>query len=111
MSATGCPDGEYAIAGISVTVKDGKALNAEGHIAGSTISLWTGLRRFMQFCELSLEQALPYATSNPARMVGLQNCCGALRAGLRADFLVLQKEQKGLDFSIASVWARGQRIE
>lgn len=108
MSATGCPDGEYSIAGIDVTVKDGKAINREGHIAGSTISLFDGLTRFMEFTGLSLEEALPYATENPARMVGMEHKCGSLRPGGAADFLVLDQENGA--WQIRDVYRGGERM-
>ena len=111
LSAAGCADGEYSIAGIGVTVKDGKALNREGHIAGSTISLFEGLCRFMRFCEITLEEALPYATINAAKSVGLDAVCGALRAGCRADFLVLENETNAAgDPVIAGVFCGGEEI-
>lgn len=88
MEATGCPDGEYAIAGLPVFVKNGRAVNSDGALAGSTLDLFTALCNYMKFTGLSLEEALPAATSNPAAMVGVSDICGEITAGRRADFIM-----------------------
>lgn len=67
MEATGCPDGEYSIAGMPVTVKDGKALTHDGAIAGSTLSLFDGVKNLMHFADISFGKALYYATATPQR--------------------------------------------
>ena len=65
----------------------------------------------MRFCEITLEEALPYATINAAKSVGLDAVCGALRAGCRADFLVLENETNAAgDPVIAGVFCGGEEI-
>lgn len=89
MEAAGCPDGEYAIGGLPVTVKNGKALTHEGAIAGSLLNLFDGLLNFTQFSGRMLCDTIVCATSNPAAMIGASHLAGALRPGMPADFLVL----------------------
>lgn len=108
MEAAGCPDGEYSIAGLPVFVRDGLAVNNEGALAGSTLDLFTALKNFMKFCGLSLEEALPSATSNPARMIGAADECGSIREGARADFIVISDKD---DPVIESVVAAGKTVE
>ena len=90
LEAAGSPDGEYNIAGMPVIVKDGIALTSDGALAGSTLSLYEGLLNYMEFTGMSMEQALPCATINPARMVGIDGECGSLAEGKRADFIILE---------------------
>lgn len=90
MQATGMSDGVYTIAGLRCIVKDGKALTEDGHLAGSTLTLIDGLRNLMHFCDLSLDEALPTATRNPAAMVGIDGEVGTLESGKTADFLILR---------------------
>ncbi|MCQ2432431.1 MAG: N-acetylglucosamine-6-phosphate deacetylase [Clostridia bacterium] len=92
MEATGCPDGEYGIAGQKVFVRDGKAVNEEGNIAGSTITLYTAVRNLMKFAGISLAEALPCATINPARMTGLDKITGSIEVGKRADIIFIDPE-------------------
>lgn len=89
MEATGCPDGEYSIAGNPVTVKDGKARTHDGAIAGSTLSLWEAVRNLRSFAGASLEEAVYAATMAPAREIGLDCEIGSIEIGKRADLLVL----------------------
>ena len=89
MEATGCPDGEYRIAGNPVTVKDGKARTHDGAIAGSTLSMWEAVKNLRDFADTTLENAIYAATMAPAREIGLEEEIGSIEAGKRADLLVL----------------------
>ena len=44
IAATGMPDGNYRLGNFEVSVKDGVARNAEGKLAGSTLTLDRALR-------------------------------------------------------------------
>ena len=55
LEAAGCPDGEYSIAGLPVYVKNGRAVNSEGALAGSTLDLFTAVKNFMRFTGATLE--------------------------------------------------------
>jgi len=58
-------------------------------INGSIIDLFTGMKNFMKFTGISLEEAIPYATINPARMIKADSEVGSLEIGKNADFLLL----------------------
>ncbi|MBE6675137.1 MAG: N-acetylglucosamine-6-phosphate deacetylase [Ruminococcaceae bacterium] len=88
MSATAMEDGEYQIAGSDVIVKDGRAVNKEGVLAGSTLTLFKALTNMMEFCGITLNEALKFATTNPAKMVGA-DFVGSLEKNYRADLIVL----------------------
>ncbi len=89
MEATDCPDGEYSIAGMPVTVRDGRAVTHDGAIAGSTLSMWQAVLNLRDFADISFEDALYAATMAPAAEVGLESELGSLELGKRADLLVL----------------------
>ena len=108
MEATGCPDGEYAIAGQKVFVKNGRAVNEEGALAGSTLNLFAAVCNFMRFCDLPLEKVLPFATSNPADMLGIADKCGRIQKGLRADFIRIADPTSP---AITDVWCAGKCVE
>lgn len=89
MSATGCPDGDgYSIAGMPVSVKDGKAYTSDGAIAGSTLNLFDGMKNYARFTGISVEEAIPHGSLYPAQMVGIDDVCGSIAVGKRADFIV-----------------------
>ena len=107
MEAAGMPDGEYGIAGLPVYVKNGRAVNAEGALAGSTLDLFKALVNFMRFTGRTLEDALPCATSNPAEMVGISSSCGSLAAGRRADIVMIRDRENP---AVESVWILGEKL-
>lgn len=88
LAAAGSPDGEYNLAGAKYIVKDGCCINEFGTIAGSTLTLFEGLKNFMKFCKVPLAKAIKYATTNPAKMVGA-DFVGKLEKNYRADIIVL----------------------
>ena len=108
MEGAGCPDGKYMIAGLPVFVKNGRAVNTDGALAGSTLDLFTALKNYMSFCSRSLESAVPAATINPASMVGIDNVCGKIAAGFRADFIILDSKE---NMNIETVVAAGADVE
>jgi len=107
MEATGMPDGRYAIAGLPVTVKDGRAVTEEGKLAGSTLTLFSAVTNMMRFCHLTLETVLPFATINPARMIGADSLCGSIEPGKRCDFLLIRDKDSP---SLEAVWTSGVKV-
>lgn len=92
MAATGMPDGEYELGGQSVTVADGVArLASDGAIAGSTLTMDAALRQAVS-AGIAVPDAVRMLTTTPARAIGLGDQLGALRAGLRADLVVLDDD-------------------
>ena len=108
MEATGCADGEYAIAGMKVIVADGKAVTTDGALAGSTLSLINGVKNLARFAEIPFAEALRCATITPARMAGIDDKVGALKVGLYADILVA--DENGGDVRIERVFKNGKAI-
>ena len=106
MEATDCADGEYSIAGMPVTVKDGKAVTHDGAIAGSTLHLLDGVKNLAAFANIPFEQALYCATAAPAKAMGLDAVIGSLERGKRADMLLLDE-----DFNVACVWCGGNEVQ
>ena len=103
-SATGMPDGEYMLGGLQVTVNGGVCRNAEGRLAGSTLTLDRALRNIVGL-GIPLADAVRMLTLNPATLLGIEFKKGALRTGADADIVLLND---GLE--IERVWARGRLV-
>jgi len=101
ISATGMPDGKYMLGTFEVTVSGGVCRNAEGKLAGSTLTLDRALRNIVGL-SASLPDAVRMLTLNPASLLGIEFKKGSLRVGADADILLLDE---GLH--VAGVWARG----
>lgn len=103
MRATGLPEGPSQLGGQEVMVKDSTARLPDGSLAGSVLTLDQALRNALQAGTPLLEVTALLST-NPARYLGLTDR-GALEAGKRADFVVLDST-----FMVQEVWVGGERI-
>lgn len=101
ISATGMPDGKYNLGGIEVIVSGGICRNAEGKLAGSTLTLDRALRNIVAL-GTPIADAVRMLTLNPATLLGLEFKKGALRRGADADIVLLDEA-----LQISQVWSRG----
>lgn len=104
MEATDCADGEYSIAGMPVTVRDGKAVTHDGAIAGSTLHLLDGVKNLAAFAGIEFAQALYHATAAPAGALGLDTL-GEIAPGKRADMILLDGA-----YDVKGVFVGGNRV-
>ena len=91
MMATGLSDGEYSLGGQPVTVVGNKALLHNGTIAGSATNLFDCMVCAVRDMNVPLEAAVKAASYNPACALGIEDECGSLAVGRRADFIVLDE--------------------
>ncbi len=103
-SATGMPDGTYMLGTLEVTVSGGVCRNAEGKLAGSTLTLDRALRNIVAL-GTPLSDAVRMLTLNPASLLGIEFKKGALRVGADADVLLLDD-----NLHVAGVWTRGSAV-
>jgi N-acetylglucosamine-6-phosphate deacetylase len=101
ISATGMPDGKYMLGDFEVTVSGGVCRNAEGKLAGSTLTLDRALRNIVSL-GVSLADAVRMLTLNPAILLGIEFKKGALRAGADADIVLLNES-----LQVSRVWTHG----
>lgn len=107
IAAACMPDGTSCnVAGLTVSVKDGCAVNEFGVIAGSTLSMFKALTNFMKFCDVPLNEALKYATVNPANMVKADSV-GRLEKSYRADFIIIDDTENP---RINTVYVGGMKV-
>jgi N-acetylglucosamine-6-phosphate deacetylase len=105
ISATGMPDGKYMLGGLEVTVSGGVCRNAEGRLAGSTLTLDRALRNIVSL-GIPLADTVRMLTLNPATLLGIEFKKGALRTGADADIVLLNDA-----LEIERVWARGTLLQ
>lgn len=101
ISAAGMPDGTYRLGTFEVTVAGGVCRNAQGRLAGSTLTLDRALRNVVAL-GVPLADAVRMLTLNPAALLGLQLSKGVLAPGADADLVLLNS-----DLHIAGVMTRG----
>jgi len=91
ISATGRPDGSYALGTGIVQVHDGICRDSEGRLAGSTLTQDAALRNFISFSGMRLDDAVFGLTLNPARVLRLEGR-GCIEPGAHADLAMLDNE-------------------
>jgi N-acetylglucosamine-6-phosphate deacetylase len=101
ISATSMPDGKYMLGGFEVTVSGGVCRNAEGNLAGSTLTLDRALRNIVNL-GASLPEALRMLTLNPATLLGVEHKKGTLRPNADADLVLLNEA-----LEVTQVFTRG----
>lgn len=82
-------DGHYELGGQDVEVANGKAMLANGTLAGSTLTMSQAIKNIMHFTGCSLSEAILMASTNPARALNLSPYKGTIAKGKDADLVVL----------------------
>ena len=90
IAAAGKGDGDYNIWGETITVKNGRTANASGSIAGSVISMLDAVR-LLHSLGVSYVDLARMASFNPARLLGVDQLCGSIEPGKRADLIALDQ--------------------
>ncbi|HSK62914.1 MAG TPA: N-acetylglucosamine-6-phosphate deacetylase [Pyrinomonadaceae bacterium] len=88
IAPAGKGDGDYHIWGETISVTNGRTANSSGSIAGSVISMLDAVR-MMRSLGLSWIEVAQMASTNPARLLGLDHECGSIEPGKRADLVAL----------------------
>lgn len=91
IAAAGLGDGDYGIWGETIRVRDGRTSNAAGSIAGSVITMLDAVRLMLSLGIAEVEVAQMAAT-NPARLLGINDECGSIEEGKRADLVAIDQD-------------------
>jgi len=86
------PEGEWALGGQEVFVKDGTAAFADGTLAGSVLTMNRAFANVRRFADVSLPDAARLSSGNAARQLGLEDRFGALAPGRAADIAILRPQ-------------------
>jgi N-acetylglucosamine-6-phosphate deacetylase len=104
ISATDMPDGRYILGTDTVEVVDGVCRDAEGRLAGSTLSQEVALKNFVEWTDWTLEDALLAVTANPAKALGLDKK-GVIAPGADADIAIMDK-----NFRVVKTFVGGKLV-
>jgi len=91
IAAAGKGDGDYAIWGETISVKNGRTANVSGSIAGSVITMLDAVR-VMRSLGLSDIDIARMASTNPARLLNLDGECDSITPGKHADLVALDAD-------------------
>jgi N-acetylglucosamine-6-phosphate deacetylase len=91
IAAAGLGDGNYDIWEETITVKDGRTANERGAIAGSVITMLDAVRMMLSLATSETAVAT-MASANPAKLLGIDDECGSIAVGKRADLVALDAD-------------------
>lgn len=91
VAAAGLGDGEYQIWGEIIRVENGRTQNTRGSIAGSVITMLEAVQMMLSL-GVSESEVARMASLNPARLLGIDDDCGSIQEGKRADLVALDRE-------------------
>ncbi len=89
--AKGLGDGASTLGGQKVTVKGGEARLADGTLAGSVLKMNDAVKNLVTLCGASITEAADFASTNPAKHLGVFDELGGIKIGKRASYTVLDK--------------------
>ena len=88
-----------------VSESNGRIINSEGKLAGSSITQIDAIKNAYQSCNIPLNEALAMASRYPAEYLGVANYLGSLESGYQADLTHFS-----LDFQVQNVWVAGKQL-
>ena len=89
-----------------VSESNGRIINSEGKLAGSSITQIDAIKNAYQKCSIPLESAISMATLYPAEYIGVSDYIGQLKKGYRADLAHFDS-----NFHVQNVWLAGKQIK
>ena len=89
-----------------VSESNGRIINSEGKLAGSSITQIDAIKNAYQKCGIPLESAISMATLYPAEYLGVSDYIGQLKKGYRADLAHFDS-----NFHVQNVWLAGKQIK
>jgi N-acetylglucosamine-6-phosphate deacetylase len=101
----GLEDGRYRFAGSDVVLDNGRITQPDGRLAGSALTLDRAIRVEVNDAGASLEDAVLFASQNPARTIGVERTRGSIAPGRRADFALLDSR-----LHVKATWLAGELV-
>jgi N-acetylglucosamine-6-phosphate deacetylase len=105
MPPVGSADDTFELNGETITCRDGRCVNAQGTLAGSSLDMAAAVRNTIEQAGIAPQEALRMASNYPAEFLGLGASHGQIAAGYAADFVVLDDA-----FGVRETWIGGERV-
>jgi N-acetylglucosamine-6-phosphate deacetylase len=104
MPTVGSDRKEFRLGGRRVVAENGRCTDAEGTLAGSDLDMAQAVRNAQKLLRVDLAAAVRMASGVPAAAMGMESERGSIKAGLRADLVLLDPEGQVLES-----WIEGEQ--
>jgi N-acetylglucosamine-6-phosphate deacetylase len=94
---------KFHLYGTEIEAVGGRCARPDGTLAGAAIDMATAVRNCVRLLDAPLEDALTYASRNPAEFLGLGHHLGAVRPGYRADLVAFNPHR----LEVLGAWVAG----
>lgn len=93
----------FDLYGSEVEVLGGRCLRPDGTLAGAALDMASAVRNCVNLLQVPLEEALRFASRNPAEFIGVGHMLGKLAPGYRADMVAIDPET----ITVLETWVEG----
>ena len=100
MRAKNLGDVQSELGGQTVFVKNGEARLSDGTLAGSVLKINRAIKNLVEKCQVSLTDAVDFATKNPAKNLKLFDEMGSIKQGKLANFAVMNTKTFEIELTI-----------
>ncbi len=104
MPPVGGSKSTFMLGNEEITVRDGICTRTDGALAGAALDMESAVRNCVALLGVKLIDALRFASTEPARFLGLGDELGRLAPGFRADLVALEPG----DIRILKTWVAGR---
>ncbi len=93
----------FSLYGQSITARNGRCETQDGRLAGSVLDMASAVANCVRLLGVALPDALRFASTNPATLLGLDHILGKLVPGHRADLVAFDPS----DIRVIATWIAG----
>jgi N-acetylglucosamine-6-phosphate deacetylase len=104
MPPVGGKKASFTLYGNEIVVENGRCATKDGKLAGSAIDMATAVWNCVRFLDVTLTDALIYASLSPARFLGLGDQLGRIAPGYRADLVAFEPDE----VDVVGTWLAGE---
>jgi hypothetical protein len=103
MPPVGGRHSSFQLYGKEIKVAGGRCLRPDGMLAGAALDMATAIRNCIKLLHVPLQDALRFASRNPAEFIGVGDGLGKLAPGYRADIVAFDPDT----LTVLGTWVAG----
>ncbi len=106
IAAAGAPPEleSFTFVGKTIYIKDGRCYDANGTIAGASITMMESIKNAVEYVEIPLAEAIRMSNLYPARAIGIDDRLGSVEKGKIANLAVFTPDYKVIGTVVNGKW-------